>query len=43
MTRTVIAALALLAAFPAAASADTVDGVVVARDAARAARSSTAC
>ena len=35
MTRTVIAALALLAAFPAAASADTVDGVVVARDAGR--------
>ena len=33
MTRTVIAALALLAAFPAAASADTVKGVVVARDA----------
>ena len=35
MTRIVIAALALLAAFPAAASADTVDGVVVARDAQR--------
>jgi hypothetical protein len=33
MKRTVIAALALLAAFPAAASADTVDGVVIARDA----------
>ena len=35
MKRTVLAALALLAAFPAAASADTVDGVVVARDAQR--------
>jgi hypothetical protein len=35
MKRTAIAALALLAAFPAAASADTVDGVVVARDAQR--------
>ena len=35
MKRIVIAALAVLAAFPAAASADTVDGVVVARDAAR--------
>ena len=35
MKRTVIASLALLAAFPAAASADTVDGVVVARDAQR--------
>jgi hypothetical protein len=35
MTRIVIAAIALLAAFPAAASADTVDGVVVARDAQR--------
>ena len=35
MTRIAIAAIALLAAFPAAASADTVDGVVVARDAQR--------
>ena len=35
MSRIVIAALALLAAFPAAASADTVEGVVVARDAQR--------
>jgi hypothetical protein len=35
MKRTAIAALALLAAFPATASADTVDGVVVARDAQR--------
>ena len=35
MKRTVIATLALLATFPAAASADTVDGVVVARDAQR--------
>ena len=35
MTRIVIAALALLAAVPATAGADTVDGVVVARDAQR--------
>jgi hypothetical protein len=35
MKRTLLAAIALLAAFPAAASADTVDGVVVARDAHR--------
>jgi hypothetical protein len=35
MTRIAIAAIALLAAFPATASADTVEGVVVARDAQR--------
>ncbi len=35
MTRIAIAAIALLAALPATASADTVDGVVVARDAQR--------
>lgn len=35
MKRTLLAALVVLAAFPAAASADTVEGVVVARDAQR--------